>query len=77
MLRFATQKGGTRSSTHSRVNMFFGAICALYSSVVFVVAVVAVGLGLGAYVLPVPFVAGCVLLYSPFLDLVDLADCFE
>ena len=35
------------------------------------------GFAFFAYLLPVPFVLGGVLYYSSFLDLLDLADCFE
>ncbi len=48
-----------------------------YVLLVFGLLAVAFGFVFGAEDLHVPSVAGDVLLYSSFLDLLDLADCFE
>ncbi len=55
----------------------FGATGGLYSLLVFGLALLFAGFAFFADLLPVPFVLGGVLFYSPFLDLLDLADCFE
>ena len=57
--------------------LLFGATGVLYSLLVFFFSASFAFFALLAEVFPVPFVLGGILFYSPFLDLLDLADCFE